>query len=246
MEPGSRRSARVAAEPVAAEVASLTEIGTRVRLGLDGPQPFSAEVTRASVQELGLRPGVRVTATWKAAATRVVRALAVARDPGRHVEVVERVATTTARGSLALRAGRLGRGDDALALAELGGARAEAPRRCATGALRRGGASATCPTRRSACIRLCAAWTSRSIRSAWSESTSPSRRMPLCERVRLLEHLGGGLLRGRHAPLDRALGLLADLRRLLLGFLELGPAPPCAPTRARGAPRGGPRRRPPP
>jgi molybdate transport system ATP-binding protein len=57
-----------------AEVLSVTVVGNRVRLGLTGPQPLAAEITRASAEALGLRPGVRVTATWKAAATRVVAA----------------------------------------------------------------------------------------------------------------------------------------------------------------------------
>ena len=73
LEPGAPERHGSQQNRLAAEIVSLTEIGTRVRLGLAGPQPFSAEVTRASVQELGLRPGASVTATWKAAATRVVR-----------------------------------------------------------------------------------------------------------------------------------------------------------------------------
>jgi molybdate transport system ATP-binding protein len=55
-----------------AEVVSITTVGNRVRLGLSGPQPLVAEVTLASVERLGLRAGVRVIATWKAAATRLV------------------------------------------------------------------------------------------------------------------------------------------------------------------------------
>ena len=57
---------------VGAEVLSVTVVGNRVRLGLAGPQPLAAEITQASAEALGLRPGVRVTASWKAAATRVV------------------------------------------------------------------------------------------------------------------------------------------------------------------------------
>jgi molybdate transport system ATP-binding protein len=53
-------------------VLSVTVVGNRVRLGLAGPQPLAAEITRTSAEALGLRPGVRVTASWKAAATRVV------------------------------------------------------------------------------------------------------------------------------------------------------------------------------
>jgi molybdate transport system ATP-binding protein len=54
------------------EVVSVSEIGNRVRVGMSAPQPLVAEVTAESVRSLGLRPGVRVTATWKATATRLV------------------------------------------------------------------------------------------------------------------------------------------------------------------------------
>jgi molybdate transport system ATP-binding protein len=57
---------------LAAEVLSVTTVGNRVRLGLAAPQPLAAEVTGASAETLGLRAGVRVTASWKAAATRLV------------------------------------------------------------------------------------------------------------------------------------------------------------------------------
>lgn len=49
----------------------MTPIGNRVRVGLAVPQPLAAEVTQASVEQLGLVPGVRVVAVWKASATRV-------------------------------------------------------------------------------------------------------------------------------------------------------------------------------
>jgi len=55
-----------------ATIASVTRIGNRVRLGLDAGQPLAAEVTAAAVADLRLERGSRVTATWKAAATRVV------------------------------------------------------------------------------------------------------------------------------------------------------------------------------
>jgi molybdate transport system ATP-binding protein len=58
---------------LAAHVVSVTEIGERVRIGLAAPQPLAAEVTRDSVSELELAPGVRVVATFKAAATRITR-----------------------------------------------------------------------------------------------------------------------------------------------------------------------------
>jgi molybdate transport system ATP-binding protein len=56
---------------VHAEVVSITEIGGRARVALRAGQPLVAEVTVASVAALGLEPGARVTATWKAAATRL-------------------------------------------------------------------------------------------------------------------------------------------------------------------------------
>ena len=55
-----------------AEVLSITTVGNRVRLGLAAPQPLVAEITLASAQRLQLHVGTRVTATWKAAATRLV------------------------------------------------------------------------------------------------------------------------------------------------------------------------------
>jgi len=54
------------------EVVSLAEMGNRVRVGLAAPQPLVAEVTRDAVAQLGLAPGARAVATWKAAATRVL------------------------------------------------------------------------------------------------------------------------------------------------------------------------------
>jgi ABC-type sulfate/molybdate transport systems ATPase subunit len=54
------------------EVVSVTEIGNRARVGLSAPQPLVAEVTVESIRSLGLSPGVRITATWKATATRLV------------------------------------------------------------------------------------------------------------------------------------------------------------------------------
>ena len=56
---------------VEAEVRSLTEFGGRVRVGLQGGQPLTAEVTGVAARDLGLAPGTRVAASWKAAATRL-------------------------------------------------------------------------------------------------------------------------------------------------------------------------------
>jgi molybdate transport system ATP-binding protein len=54
------------------EVASLTPVGNRVRVGLSVPDPLGTEVTARSAAALGLRPGSRVVAAWKATATRLI------------------------------------------------------------------------------------------------------------------------------------------------------------------------------
>ena len=56
---------------LAVEIVSVTAFGGRARVALAAGQPLVAEVTAAAVRELGLAPGARVTATWKAAATRL-------------------------------------------------------------------------------------------------------------------------------------------------------------------------------
>jgi molybdate transport system ATP-binding protein len=56
----------------AGRVRSITTIGNRVRVGLEGAQALVAEVTAGAVADLDLQPGSEVLATWKAAATRVV------------------------------------------------------------------------------------------------------------------------------------------------------------------------------
>ena len=63
---------RSARNRLAAEVVSVTTIGSRTRVGLAAGQPLAAEVTTTSAERLGLAPGVRVAATWKATATRLV------------------------------------------------------------------------------------------------------------------------------------------------------------------------------
>jgi molybdate transport system ATP-binding protein len=72
IEPSRQELHGSAGNRLKAEVASITTVGNRVRLGLIGPQPLVAEVTLASVERLGLRSGARVVATWKASATRLV------------------------------------------------------------------------------------------------------------------------------------------------------------------------------
>jgi molybdate transport system ATP-binding protein len=73
LEPAAQADfASSARNHVRAEVLSLTPVGNRVRVGLAAPQPLTAEITAAAQHALELRPGTRVTATWKAAATRLI------------------------------------------------------------------------------------------------------------------------------------------------------------------------------
>ncbi|MGZ4338880.1 MAG: sulfate/molybdate ABC transporter ATP-binding protein [Gaiellaceae bacterium] len=55
---------------VAAQVASVTRIGNRVRVAVG---PLTAEVTAESADRLEVREGAHLVATWKATATRLVR-----------------------------------------------------------------------------------------------------------------------------------------------------------------------------
>jgi molybdate transport system ATP-binding protein len=57
---------------LAADVVSVTTVGSRTRVGLVAAQPLAAEVTTESAERLGLAPGTRVAATWKATATRLL------------------------------------------------------------------------------------------------------------------------------------------------------------------------------
>jgi molybdate transport system ATP-binding protein len=72
IEPAEQASHGSAQNRLAAEIVSVTTLGNRVRLGLAAPQPLAAEITQRAAKALELRPGARVTASWKAAATRVV------------------------------------------------------------------------------------------------------------------------------------------------------------------------------
>jgi molybdate transport system ATP-binding protein len=72
LEPAGSGGAGSAQNRLQAEVLTVTEIGNRVRVGLSAPQPLVAEITGAAVGGLHLAPGVRVTASWKATATRLV------------------------------------------------------------------------------------------------------------------------------------------------------------------------------
>ena len=72
LEPANARPEGSARNHLQAEVLTVTAIGNRVRVGLAAPQPLVAEITGAAVGGLHLAPGVRVTASWKATATRLV------------------------------------------------------------------------------------------------------------------------------------------------------------------------------
>ncbi|MEZ5077680.1 MAG: ABC transporter ATP-binding protein [Solirubrobacterales bacterium] len=74
LEPAGAAAHGSARNRLAATVTSVTAVGGRVRVALDAGQPLVAEVTTASRDELGLRPGAEVVAVWKASATRVVPA----------------------------------------------------------------------------------------------------------------------------------------------------------------------------
>jgi molybdate transport system ATP-binding protein len=58
---------------IGAEVVSVTAVGGRVRVGLAAGQPLVAEVSEAAVGQLDLKPGARVSVSWKAAATRLIQ-----------------------------------------------------------------------------------------------------------------------------------------------------------------------------
>jgi molybdate transport system ATP-binding protein len=73
LEPPPAREASSARNRVAARVASVTELGSRARVGLEASgQALAAEVTPAAIADLELVPGSEVVAVWKASATRVV------------------------------------------------------------------------------------------------------------------------------------------------------------------------------
>lgn len=55
-----------------ATVRSLARIGSRVRVGLDVGQPLIVEITEEARSAMAIEPGSRVTAVWKASATRLI------------------------------------------------------------------------------------------------------------------------------------------------------------------------------
>jgi molybdate transport system ATP-binding protein len=72
LAPAASASTDSARNRLAVDVVSVTTVGSRVRVGLAAPQPLTAEVTAPAVERLGLAPGDRVLAVWKATATRLL------------------------------------------------------------------------------------------------------------------------------------------------------------------------------
>ncbi len=72
IEPAQARPTGSAQNHLAVEILSMTTVANRVRLGLVGAQPLAAEITEPAARALDLAPGARVTATWKATATRLL------------------------------------------------------------------------------------------------------------------------------------------------------------------------------
>jgi molybdenum ABC transporter ATP-binding protein len=72
LEPGGPAPPDSVLNRVAGEIASVTVVGNRARVGLLIPQPLSVEVSGHSAAAMELRPGVRMTAAWKASATKLV------------------------------------------------------------------------------------------------------------------------------------------------------------------------------
>jgi molybdate transport system ATP-binding protein len=72
LAPAGTEQAGSAQNHLAVRVVSVTAVGNRVRVGLAAPQPLTAELSDAAIRALDIRPDARVTATWKAAATRLL------------------------------------------------------------------------------------------------------------------------------------------------------------------------------
>ncbi len=72
LEEPARTVSGSARNRVSGRVATITDVGGRVRVAIAAGQPLVAEVTADAVRDLGLAPGVAVVASWKATATRLV------------------------------------------------------------------------------------------------------------------------------------------------------------------------------
>jgi molybdate transport system ATP-binding protein len=72
LEPIEHHHSGSAQNRLPAEVTTITPTGGRIRVGLAASQGLTADVTPRAVESLRLAPGSRVTAVWKAVATRVL------------------------------------------------------------------------------------------------------------------------------------------------------------------------------
>jgi molybdate transport system ATP-binding protein len=72
LERGGAEATGSAQNRLPVTVASVAQIGNRVRVGLMATQPLTAELTEAAARDLGLVPGAAAVAVWKATATRLI------------------------------------------------------------------------------------------------------------------------------------------------------------------------------
>lgn len=72
LEPAESAAADSVLNRLQGEVTSVTIVGNRARVAISVPQPLTAEITAESATRMGLGPGARVTAAWKASATRLI------------------------------------------------------------------------------------------------------------------------------------------------------------------------------
>jgi molybdate transport system ATP-binding protein len=72
IEPPRTQAQGSAQNHLLAQVTSITTVGNRVRVGLQASQPLVAEITQTAARSLRLAVGSRVSASWKATATRLI------------------------------------------------------------------------------------------------------------------------------------------------------------------------------
>ena len=74
LEPGAATIDTSARNHLRGRVSSVRPVGNRLRVAVEAGQPLVAEVTADARDQLGLEPGRKVVASWKATATRIVAA----------------------------------------------------------------------------------------------------------------------------------------------------------------------------
>ena len=72
LEPAGSGSAASALNRLEGTITTVAPLGNRARVTLAVPQPLFADVTERALRRLGLEPGGRALASWKATATRLV------------------------------------------------------------------------------------------------------------------------------------------------------------------------------